>query len=308
MSVKIKYPPYLPFYYMIFLKIRKAYRQSLVRILERKAGKYGPIGVIPDGDAAWPKQVSGFPAERDAINKSIRRLDEDIEMPAVKAICGEISVLKKKLKDLGLDYCSPAGTFTSTTYLDRTERMKNWENCWMVAQSGVCRGRRVLDLGGASTIFAFYLAGMGCDVTVIDNDWGNCGTVFNTNYVSRKMGWHLKALNGDLAGRLPFPDNYFDHIFSICVIEHLPSAVRRFMMSEVGRILKPGGIAGLTMDYVPDRDVLLSDKGLRFAYLDKLEREIIAPSGLGIYGNKDLVDDMGRHENFIGALFLQKKM
>ncbi|MFA5143516.1 MAG: class I SAM-dependent methyltransferase [Candidatus Omnitrophota bacterium] len=305
---KKKYPRYLPLYYLIFLIIRKVYRQSLVRILERKARISGPRGITPDGNAIWSQPGSDLSAQRAAINKSARWIDEDMKAPAVQSICHGIYLLKQEMERRGLAYCSPAGIFKSTTYLDRTERTKNWENCWMIAHSGVREGKRVLDLGGASTVFAFYLASIGCDVDVVDNDWGNCGTVFNTNYVAYKMGWHLKAHDIDLARRLPFPDNCFDHIFSVCVIEHLPSAVRAFMMSEVGRLLKPGGVAGLTTDYVKDRDVLLFDKGLRFAYFDKLRREIIDPSGLQIYGNQDFVDAIGPDENFLGAFFLQKEM
>jgi SAM-dependent methyltransferase len=303
---KKKYPA-LPFYYLVFLKIRKAYRQILVRILERKAKKCGSCGITADGEAIWPKPDDDFSSQDHAINKSARWIDKDMNMSAMKAVCHDINVLKNEMKKEDLDYCSPAGTFTSTTYLDRTERTKNWENCWMIVHSGVCKGKTVLDLGGASTIFAFYLASIGCDVTVIDNDWGNCGTVFNTNHVAHKMGWHLKAHNRDLTKRLPFPDGHFDYIFSICVIEHLSSDVRSFMMSEVGRVLKPGGIVGLTTDYVNNRNVLLFDKGLRFAYFDKLYREIIAPSSLQIYGNKNFVDAISPNEDFMGAFFLQKK-
>ena len=304
---KKKYPRYLPLSYLIFLIIRKAYRQSLVRILERRARRRGPQGIVPDGDAIWPQPGSDFPDQGNAINKSARWIDEDMRAPAMKSIFHGFELLKKEMEKRGLEYCSPAGIFKATTYLERTERTKNWENCWMIAHSGVRERKRVLDLGGASTIFVFYLASMGCDVDVVDNDWGNCGTVFNTNYVARKTGWYLKAHDIDLARKLPFPDNSFDYIFSICVVEHLSSAVRSFMMSEVGRLLKPGGIAGLTTDYVNDRDVLLFDKGLRFAYLDKLRREIIDPSGLQIYGNQNLVDAIGPDENFLGAFFLQKK-
>lgn len=77
------------------------------------------------------------------------------------------------------------------------------------------------------------------------------------------------------------------------------------MMKETGRVLKPGGIAAITMCYDPNHEVLLVDKGLRFGYRDKLQADLIAPSGLDLYGNQDLIDF--RHEKgFLGALFLKK--
>jgi hypothetical protein len=77
------------------------------------------------------------------------------------------------------------------------------------------------------------------------------------------------------------------------------------MMGEVGRVLKPSGIVGITIDYDHNRKVLISDKGLRFGYRQKLFEEIINPSGLSLYGNDELVD-MNPQENFLGVIFLKK--
>ena len=50
---------------------------------------------------------------------------------------------------------------------------------------------------------------------------------------------------------LPFPDNYFDVIFSFAVIHHIPSKELRLrFLSEAKRILKPGGILILTAWYL----------------------------------------------------------
>ena len=85
------------------------------------------------------------------------------------------------------------------------------------------------------------------------------------------MGWDLRAHDRDVAQRFPFPDGSFDRVYSICTVEHLTSPTRQAMMREVGRILKPGGIAAITMCYDPDHKVLLVDKGLRFGFREKLE-------------------------------------
>jgi len=130
--------------------------------------------------------------------------------------------------------------------------------------------------------------------------------VYNTNYVARKMSWDIEIFDRDVARPVPFPDDNFDRVFSICTVEHLSSSVRRRMMREVARVLKPGGIVGLTIDYGINRKVLISDKGLRFGYRQKLFEEIINPSGLSIYGNDDLIDTGTDEEGFLGALFLKK--
>ncbi len=196
--------------------------------------------------------------------------------------------------------------FIPGTYTQESEKRKLWENSWVAIHSGVKFGDRVLDIGGASTPFVFYLASLGCSVKVIDNDWSCCGMIYNTRYVARKMNWDIEVFDRNISKPIPFPDNSFDRVFSICMVEHLSSSVRSRMMREVARVLKPGGIAGFTIDYGPDRKVLIADKGLRFGYRQKLFEEIINPSGLSLYGNDDLVD-MGTGEDiFLGAFFLKK--
>jgi len=42
---------------------------------------------------------------------------------------------------------------------------------------------------------------------------------------------------------LPFPDNYFDKVFSISVLHHIPSKDLRIQhLKEMNRVLKPGGL------------------------------------------------------------------
>jgi 2-polyprenyl-3-methyl-5-hydroxy-6-metoxy-1,4-benzoquinol methylase len=301
-----RFPGYIPFYYRAFVKMRKIYRQASVRLGEAKARENGGAGIVPDGSAvtAWTPEVKHEKGER-YINKSAVRIDEDMTDTEVAALALEFDNLKNTLDKRGLKYTNTAGTFLSRMFYPRSEKTKLWENAWTIHAAKALPGHRVLDIGGASTIFSFYLASLGCQVRVIDNDWGNCGTIYNANYVARKMGWDLKAYDRDISDGILFPDGYFDRIFSICTIEHLSSDVRRRMMREVGRVLHPGGIAGITMCYCNDQEPLLVDRGLRFAYREKLEADVIRPSGLDIYGNKDLVDP-DINDNFLGALFLVK--
>jgi len=50
---------------------------------------------------------------------------------------------------------------------------------------------------------------------------------------------------------LPFPDNSFDWIFSIAVLQHVPSLeLRKIFLKETRRVLKPGGKIVLTVWYL----------------------------------------------------------
>jgi len=301
-----KFPACIPVYYRIFCKLRKAKRQAMVRLNESKARRDGPIDVLPDGVSAFtPLTASSKTNPAGAINKSGLWSEEDLSSPGIKSIADNIEALKAELKSRNLRCTSSTGTFVERLYTPRSERDKSWENAWIIRHSGAAPAQEVLEIGGASTAFVFYLAKMGCRVKVIDNDWGCCGIIYNTNYAAKAMGWDIEALDRDIAKPLPFPPESFDRVFSICTLEHLPSSVRRRMMREVSRVLRPGGIAGLTFDYDPSRKVLTSDKGLRFGYARKLFEEVIEPSGLSLAGNTELID-IYPEKNFVGAMFLKK--
>lgn len=278
----------------------------MVRRAERLARKKLPAGVEPDGAGIWyDMEKNGLPDMRFAVNKCARWLEEDLTRRELAVLVQDIEALKQEMREKNVRFTNTAATFLSRMFYPRSERTKLWENVWTIHHSGVRPGHRALDVGGASTPFSFYLAKMGCAVTVLDNDWGNCGTIYNANDAARKMKWDLKAIDSDIAKPFPLPSNSFDRVFSICTIEHLSSPVRRFMMREIGRVLKPGGIAALTMCYDPNHEVLLVDKGLRFGYREKLEKDVLTPSGLKIYGNTDLLD-FDPNAEFLGAVFLEK--
>ncbi len=297
-----RFPNYVPMDFRWRASVRKFFRQSSIRYWERKALAENCPGIVPDGEGQWA-EISVPPTSH--INRSALAIEDDLNRPAVKAVADQISVLKKKMSDNGLMFCSAAGTFVKNTYTSRNERKKLWEDTWVLSHSRIEPGMRVLDIGGASTPFSFYLADIGCRVSVVDNDWGNCGTVYNGNYAAKKMGWDLQTLDWDISRGLPFPDRHFDRVFCVCVIEHLTSTTRRSLMKEINRVLKPGGIAGLTTDYDHERKVITTDKGLRFGFRKKFDQDVLEPSGLQLMGNTELLDAKP-HENFLGAFFLQK--
>jgi SAM-dependent methyltransferase len=303
-SARDRFPAHLSSACRIRLRARKVWRQTLTRLQER-AARCRPLDpLLADGepDSPWGQDGANPP---EALTKCARWLEEDLARPDVKAIADELRVLKEDLDRRGLRYTNTAGSFLRREYGVPAEHSKAWENAWVLRHAEVRPGQRALDVGGASTLFSFYLARLGCDVAVADNDWSNCGLLENARHVARAMGWRLTALDQDATRPLPYADGSFDRVFSICVLEHLPPAVRQRLMRELGRVLAPGGIAGFTTDYDEARPVLTTDKGLRFAYRLKLERDVLRPSGLAVYGPAHWVDGCPR-ERFLGALFLHK--
>lgn len=61
------------------------------------------------------------------------------------------------------------------------------------------------------------------------------------------IGFDCQALEGvDVVGdaneKLPFPDNYADHIYAYDFLEHINNDKRIHIMTEIWRVLKPNGI------------------------------------------------------------------
>lgn len=79
-----------------------------------------------------------------------------------------------------------------------------------------------------------------------------CGSLFACDINEQDVAF-AKSLNGDLVNvvygvenalNLSFPDAYFDLLVSVDVIEHVGQPER--MVKEIGRVLKPGGMALIT--------------------------------------------------------------
>ena len=53
----------------------------------------------------------------------------------------------------------------------------------------------------------------------------------------------------DIEKGLPFPDNYFNHIVSSHVLEHIRPGKFKFVLEEIYRVAKPGSILELYLPY-----------------------------------------------------------
>ena len=61
------------------------------------------------------------------------------------------------------------------------------------------------------------------------------------------MGLKIKYYPDSIA-KLHFNDNFFDKIYCISVIEHLPEKIAYKGMNEMARVLKKGGLMIITLD------------------------------------------------------------
>jgi 2-polyprenyl-3-methyl-5-hydroxy-6-metoxy-1,4-benzoquinol methylase len=227
---------------------------------------------------------------------------EDLKSDEALAIVGELNSLIKKLRAKNLKISSWYGRFNLTTDLNSFEWInrgygyksidsaaddKNlpwflyWEIVWVVLNNDFKPEHRVLDLGGSSSLFSYYLASKGVDITTIDLQKE---LVDNANFVAKEMSWDLKNHVMDMR-ELNFDPTKFDQITSICVYEHIPMYDRVTINKRIKDLLVEGGKFSITFDYRnPSRFTQINSP-------KDIYEQFVKPSGLKISGNKDFIDN-----------------
>jgi SAM-dependent methyltransferase len=140
-------------------------------------------------------------------------------------------------------------------------RMRDWELYRVIeATAGLPKNAKILDTGSFNTYLGLYLSQTFPDVTVSDllgmrlvksllrriGLAPKKATEADYSTWCRLMKEHgLKVRSVDLT-RIPYPDNTFDCIVSLSVIEHVPAT--ELALSELYRVLAPGGRLLVTTD------------------------------------------------------------
>ena len=102
--------------------------------------------------------------------------------------------------------------------------------------------KRVLDIGAGMGQNAMYFAKMGLEVSAIEiSDYA----VEHIKDWAKEENLEIDAVVGDMHS-LPYSANCFDCVFENHAIRHTDSTGLRKAISEIERVLKPGGEAFLT--------------------------------------------------------------
>jgi ubiquinone/menaquinone biosynthesis C-methylase UbiE len=124
----------------------------------------------------------------------------------------------------------------------------------LIARSGFEQGMNVLEAG----------CGSGSYTTFVARKIGPEGTVYALDVQQKMLDQLTKKLelpaHKDLKNILPvlasiytipFDDNMFDLVYMVTVLQEIPD--RHRALSEINRVLKPGGILAVT-EFLPDPD------------------------------------------------------
>lgn len=236
------------------------------------------------------------------INKTMDRAD--LETPACRRVLTELFGLMRRMKRSGVEYSSWYGRVNAWPgpweHINRGEDYEPWpgnpdelrvpwfllwEIAWLVTNTPLEPGGRVLDMGGAGSLFSCYLASRGHEVHAIDIDPALCD---RANRIARQMGWRMVGRTMDMAD-LEYPAGFFDHVFSVCVFEHLPVSGRIRCNERIARVLTPGGTASYTFDYANPQS---------FGRIDTprdVQRQFVEPSGLRLRGDAAFRDNGHRY-------------
>ncbi len=168
---------------------------------------------------------------------------------------------------------------------------------WALLRSKPGPGMRVIDCGSGRGMFQIYLALLGCETYSVDVRRQDAKLKRKLYALYEKFG-----LNGpepeqairNLGRRygvtlhhrcepiqeLSFPDNWFDRVYCISVLEHLPVGEDKDAVIQMARVTKPGGYLILTVDFAP--------RALdRIAYDESQFRKICEATDFAIVGETD---------------------
>ncbi len=110
-------------------------------------------------------------------------------------------------------------------------------------------GDRFLDAGSGVTPFAYALSARGIQADACDYD-GRLIDELKHFAPERIYGNAVMYTRQDLTA-ITYPDDTFDAITCISVLEHIPAPADQRAIDELLRILKPGGLLILTVDFTP---------------------------------------------------------
>jgi ubiquinone/menaquinone biosynthesis C-methylase UbiE len=150
----------------------------------------------------------------------------------------------------------------------------------------------VLDVGCACSYFVFYIAGKVRKAYGIDDF---SAVPWSERW--RQTLEHFDELQQDKveivehdAGELPFPDAFFDKVYTFSALEHFDwdSGADVDCAKEVYRVLKSGGTFTGTVDYNPLSEHPPSHPGTKVYTYQSFVDKIVHPAGFMLAGDVDM--------------------
>ena len=114
------------------------------------------------------------------------------------------------------------------------------------------RNPRVLDASSPKLLSLFLASKTSGPVYATDLDDGKIVTRWKR--IADVVGLNNYQVEYQDARRLSYPDEYFDFVYSISVVEHIPEDGDRLALAEFRRVMKRNGTLVLEVPYRPQRE------------------------------------------------------
>jgi SAM-dependent methyltransferase len=196
---------------------------------------------VSNGDESQPSELHGInlPLNRARLARFLAEFADDRGV-------GDLLTLDVQGSTAGMPFSSTGLAESLPSLVLRPFRL--WEYAWLYRTLNLSAGGvSVLDLGGPATHLTILSAIAGCRVTTIDI---NSEFVAAARECARELQIDsLDARVGDMRDLAAFPNDSFDVIVSCSVLEHLTGNDQEIALREMARVLRPGGMVGLTFDF-----------------------------------------------------------
>ncbi|NMB74909.1 MAG: methyltransferase domain-containing protein [Myxococcales bacterium] len=145
--------------------------------------------------------------------------------------------------------------FKKLRFKGYTNNFRRREECeTLIGWLGACRGERILDIGCGNGDLDYRISKTGAYVVGIDVNRDTLAVANAANVTDRTEFLHMNAQT------LDFPDRSFDKAISFCVIEHFEHEDKA--LSEIARVLKPGGLFVFSADSLSNPEVTGEERAL----------------------------------------------
>jgi len=163
---------------------------------------------------------------------------------------------------------------------------KYWEYPWVLANLKLEKDMSVLDAGCGKSPLQFLLCDVGCKVFGID-PFENVKWHGIDRTLAKRFRCQIEYRKESIES-ISYADNSFDRVCCVSVVEHcranelknekmIPQteedrALQRRMMDEMVRVLKPGGMLVVTVDFNIPRDNCLLESNVDVANLMSVDK------------------------------------
>jgi 2-polyprenyl-3-methyl-5-hydroxy-6-metoxy-1,4-benzoquinol methylase len=196
----------------------------------------------------WAPEDTSLPGGLNSLNLTLnrKRLAEFVEHFSTDSDTQDFLLLDLLAAGIGAEISSTGEVELVADLSTRPFRL--WEYIWLYKALGFAEGgKSVLDLGGPASHVLMAAALSGNRVHSVD---------LNPRIVEagRQCAESLQLVSyqaevGDMRDLSSIPPNSVDRIVCCSVLEHLTGSDQTRALSEMARVLAPGGVIGLTFDY-----------------------------------------------------------